>query len=488
MTAAGAAGVGARVALVEDALLGGDCLNVGCVPSKALLHSARVAWGVKDGLGGSGISVEGVSVDFGRVMERMREVRAGISGADSAQRFAGMGVDVYLGRARFTGRRTVEVGGTEIEFRKAVVATGASPALVPMDGLQDLLEMARGDGETRPAVMTNESFFNMTVLPERLVVFGAGVVGMEMGQAMQRLGSQVTILARSGEVLAKEDKDLAALVKAQMEDDGVQFRLSLKDSKAIRLTGKVMENGLPEMELDLEETVCDDDGQETVVPLKIQCDAVLIATGRKPSVTGMGLEEAGIDYDEKTGLIVNDRLQTTNSRVFGVGDCCSAFKFTHAADFMARTVIRNALFFGRGKMSSLLIPSATYTSPEIASVGMHESELVERGIDFEVYEKPFSASDRAICEDATVGMVRIRADPKSGKILGANVCGADAGNMICEITLAMQSGTGLGDLASVIHPYPTTADSIRAAGDLYNRGRLTDLVRNFLQFVIKVQR
>jgi pyruvate/2-oxoglutarate dehydrogenase complex dihydrolipoamide dehydrogenase (E3) component len=218
------------------------------------------------------------------------------------------------------------------------------------------------------------------------------------------------------------------------------------------------------------------------------CDAVLVAAGRRPNVTGMDLEAAGIDYCTEKGVNVNDKLQTTNPKVYAVGDCCSDFKFTHAADFMARAVIKNALFFGKEKMSNLLIPYATFTSPEIASVGLYERDLKEKKISFRIIEKPFWDNDRNICDGDRVGVVRFRVDAKTDKILGASIVGTNAGNMIGEVTLAIQSDTGLGALASVIHPYPTSSEVIRQAGDLYNKTRLTTTVKSLLRAVIKLQR
>lgn len=498
VSAAGAAGVGARVALIEENLMGGDCLNVGCVPSKAIIHAANLAHTVRGDtshLADSGISIAGgssaVNVDFSKVMERVRRIRSEISHHDSAERFAKeLGVEVYLGRGTFTSERTIAVNGRTLHFRKAVIATGGYPTLIPMKGLKELHDMANEVHSTSksnkacPAVMTNETVFNLTKQPKHMVVIGAGVIGMELAQAMQRLGTSVTVLGRSGNVLPKEDQDLAQLVKDQMEHDGVTFRLSVTDYKSIELTGSASsENGLPEMDIKISEK---EDG--ATIDSEITCDAVLVAAGRRPNVTGMDLEKAGVKYDTRTGLVVNDKLQTTNSRVYGVGDCCSEYKFTHAADFMARIVIKNALFFGKEKMSSLLIPYATFTTPEIASVGLYEQDLKERGTEFRIFEKHFADNDRAICDGATTGMVRFRVDAKSDKILGASVVGAGAGNMISEITLAMQSGTGLGKLAAVIHPYPTTAEVLRQSGDLYNKTRLTTAVRSVLRGIIKIQR
>jgi len=261
----------------------------------------------------------------------------------------------------------------------------------------------------------------------------------------------------------------------------VKFRLAASAYEKIELTGNVLDNGYPEMKMTVVE-------KGSTSGTTFVFDALLVAAGRAPNISGMNLEAAKVDYDTKKGLVVNDKLQTTNSRVYGVGDVCSEFKFTHAADFMARAVIRNALFFGGDKMSSLLIPYATFTSPEVASVGLYKEDLDKKGIKFRVIEKHFKDNDRAICDDATTGFVRFRVDAKSDKILGASIVGEGAGNMISEITLAMQSDTGLGSLAAVIHPYPTTAEAIRQAGDLYNKTRLTTTVKSVLRGVVKLQR
>lgn len=437
----------------------------------------------------AGIFIDGgadaVKVDFEKVMERVRKIRAEISHHDSAERFSKLlGVDVFIGYGKFTGERTVEVNGRTLTFKRAAVCTGGYPSLIPMPGLQDLHDESTNpyrNDTPRPAVMTNETIFNLTTLPQKMVVVGAGVIGLELAQAMQRLGSSVTVLGRSGEILPKEDKDMALLVKEQMIQDGVQFILSVGKYKGVELTGNVLSNGLPEMAMTILENGKD-------APTTLTCDALLIAAGRRPNVTGMDLEKGGIEYDLEKGLKVNDKLQTTNPRVYGVGDVASDYKFTHAADFMARIAIKNALFFGSEKMSNLLIPYATFTTPEIASVGLYGSDLDAQGIEYRVIEKHFKDNDRSKTDDDTVGFVRFRVDAKTDKILGASIVGPDAGNMISEVTLAIQSDTGLGKLAAVIHPYPTTAEAIRQAGDVFNKTRLTNTVKQLLRGVIKLQR
>lgn len=485
VTSSGCAGFGAKVALIEGNVLGGDCLNVGCVPSKSLIHAANLAHTVKNNteLADAGISIDGnITVDFAQTMRRLRRVRADISKTDSASRFTRkLGVDVYFGYAKFTSDSTVLVNGKTLKFRKAVIATGGYPSIPGIPGLQELHDEsnAKGGKIPAPAVMTNESFFNMTELPKRLGVIGTGVIGMEMAQAMQRLGSTVTMFGRSGKVLPKEDTDLAEIVKTQMEDDGVDFRLNVSKYVVVERTGNVSPEGYEELRMQTEE-----DGKS----VEYHFDAMLVSTGRKPNVSNLDLEKAGVEFDTKIGLKVNDMLQTTNPRIYGVGDCCSAYKFTHAADAMARIVIRNALFLGKDKMSNLLIPYATFTAPEIAHVGLYEADMKEKGIAYKTFEKHFDDNDRAIADSTTQGMVRIHVEAKSDTIIGASIVGEGAGNMISELTLAMQSGTGLGALASVIHPYPTTAEVIARAGDAYNRTRLTNTVKQLLRGIVKVQR
>jgi pyruvate/2-oxoglutarate dehydrogenase complex dihydrolipoamide dehydrogenase (E3) component len=425
-----------------------------------------------------------VKIDFDKVMERVRKIRAQISHHDSATRYSkDLGVEVFIGRGKFTSERTVVVNGRTLHFKRAVIATGGYPSLIPMKGLHELYAMATSTEEkeeNRPAVMTNETFFNLTKQPKHLVVIGAGVIGMELAQAMQRLGTPTTVLARSGRVLPKEDQDMAEIVKKQMEKDGVTFRLFVKEYQSITLAGTLSDNGLPELKLTILEKGLSE-------PSTIVCDAVLVAAGRRPNVTGMDLELAKVQYDTTKGLLVNDKLQTTNPRIYGVGDCAQQYKFTHAADFTARAVIRNAFFFGKERLSDLLIPYATFTSPEIASVGLYGADLEEKGIEYRIIEKHFKDNDRSICDDTTEGFVRFRVDARKDTILGASVVGEGAGNMISEITLAMKSGTGLGSLANVIHPYPTTAEVIRQSGDIYNKTKLTTTVKTLLRGIVKIQ-
>jgi pyruvate/2-oxoglutarate dehydrogenase complex dihydrolipoamide dehydrogenase (E3) component len=462
VSAAGAAGVGARVALIEDHLLGGDCLNVGCVPSKALLRCARAAAAVRDA-GRFGVRIDGeITVDFGYVMERMRRLRAQISPVDSAQRYSGqLGVDLFMGRGVFTGKNSIEVGGKTLTFAKAVIATGGTAAIPNIPGLADA------------PYLTNSSIFNLTELPKRFGVIGAGPIGMEMAQAFQRLGAKVTVFSRDEQILPKEEPEAVAIVKESMINDGVAF---VFNSTYKRIEGKG-EGGPVRV-------VLDDGGTETI----FEFDALLIATGRKPAVAGLGLELAGVEFDARLGVAVNERLQTTNSDIYAVGDVASKYQFTHMADFMARLVIKNALFFGRDKVSDLLIPWATYTDPEVAHVGLYEKDLKERNIPFATFKREFSEVDRGIVDGIASGYVKIHVAKGKDRILGATIVGSHAGDMISEITVAMQAGMGLGRLAGVIHPYPTVAEAIRQCGDAYNRERLTPAVKSIFYNFMALRR
>jgi pyruvate/2-oxoglutarate dehydrogenase complex dihydrolipoamide dehydrogenase (E3) component len=458
VSAAGAAGVGARVALIESHLLGGDCLNVGCVPSKALLRCAKAAAAVRNA-SAFGVNIDGnVSVDFGFVMERMRRLRAGIAPIDSARRYSEqLGVDVFIGKGAFTGKNKIEVNGETLTFVKAVIATGGTAAIPNISGLQEA------------PYLTNATIFNLTKLPARLGVIGAGPIGLELAQAFQRFGSQVTVFSRSDKILPKEDPDAAKIIEKSLRQDGVTFAFHAK------YKGVESKNGKPPVTIVLE------DGSDERL---IEFDALLVATGRKPAVRGLDLESAGVSYDERMGVTINDRAQTTNPDVYAVGDVASKYQFTHTADFMARLVIRNALFFGRDKFSNLLIPWATYTDPEVAHVGLYENDLQERKIEFATFTREFSDVDRSIVDGETDGYVKIHVKKGTDQILGATIVGSHAGDMISEITVAMQSGMGLGKLANVIHPYPTAADAIRQCGDAYNRARLTPTVKGlFYRFM-----
>jgi len=462
VSAAGAAGIGARVAIIESHLLGGDCLTVGCVPSKALLRCAKAAAAVRNA-SAFGVNIKGeVSVDFGFVMQRMRRLRASIAPVDSARRYSEkLGVDVFIGKGKFSGDNTIQVNGKTLNFAKAVVATGGTAAVPNIPGLR------------QAPYLTNATIFNLTELPARLGVIGAGPIGVELAQAFQHFGSQVTVFSRSDKILPKEDPDAAKIVENSLRRDGVSFVYN------VNYKGVESQGGKSPMTMVLE----DGAGER-----RLAFDALLVAAGRKPAVRGLGLENAGIEFDERMGVNVNDRMQTTNPDVYAVGDVASKYQFTHMADFGARLVIRNALFFGRDKFSNLLIPWATYTDPEVAHVGLYEKDLHDRDFGFATLTREFSDVDRGIVDGETEGFVKIHVKKGTDQILGATIVGSHAGDMISEITVAMQGGMGLGKLASVIHPYPTLAEAIRQCGDAYNRGRLTPTVKGIFNRLMAFKR
>ena len=401
------------------------------------------------GAGELGVHATGdPEIDFAAVMERMRRLRAGISRHDSAQRFRELGVDVFLGEARFSGRDTVEVGGAVLRFKKAVIATGARAATPPIEGLREA------------GFLTNETVFSLTGCPRRLAVIGGGPIGCELAQAFQRLGAQVTLFHNKSYVLDREDADAAEVLQKRFVREGLRLVLDSRITGITRggegRTIRYQANG--------------NTGTATV-------DEIMVAAGRAPNVEGLSLETAGVQYDLRDGVRVNDRLQTTNSRIYGCGDICLKWKFTHAADAAARIVIQNALFLGRKKVSSLVIPWCTYTDPEIAHVGLTERQARERGIALDTFVQPMKDVDRSIADADTEGFVKVHARRGNDRILGATIVARHAGEMIGELTLAMASGIGLGKIANLIHPYPTQAEAVKRVADAYNRTRLTPALR-----------
>ena len=456
VSAAGAAGLGARVALIERRMLGGDCLNYGCVPSKALIRAARAWHEAARGHATFGAPQVSGAGDFGRVMARMRELRAAISRHDSAERFRGLGVDVFLGDGRFVGPDAVEVDGKRLEFRRAIVATGARPLVPPIPGCDSV------------DYLTNESVFTLTELPRRLAVIGAGPIGCELAQSFARFGSRVSLLDMAPHILPREDRDAAEIVEASLVRDGVDLECG------VRVTGVECANDAKVVRYErLGETT------ELVV------DELLIAVGRSPNVDGMGLEAAGVRFG-KQGVEVDDRLRTSNRRVYAVGDVASRYQFTHTADALARIALQNSLFFGRARASALVVPWCTYTSPEVAHVGLYAREAAERGLEVETLTLPMSDVDRAVLDGADEGFLRVHVAKGKDKILGATLVADHAGDMLSELTLAMASGVGLGRIASVIHPYPTQAEVIKKAGDTWRRGKLTPFIQRIFALFFRI--
>ncbi len=459
ISAAGAAGLGARVALVERHLMGGDCLNVGCVPSKGVIRAGRALFDARTA-GEFGVrGGEGLGFDFPAAMARMRQLRAGISHHDSARRFRDeLGVDVFIGQASFAGPDCVEVGGQRLSFHRAALCTGARAAMPSIPGL----------AEARP--YTNETIFTLTELPPRLAVLGGGPIGCELAQAFARFGSRVTVIQHGTHLLGREDADAAAILQQTFVREGIELRLATR-------IGRVDCEG--------EERILFLEGEAAGEPLRV--DAILVAAGRTPNLEGLNLEAAGIGFD-RTGVQVDDRLQTTNPRVYAAGDICSPFKFTHTADAQARILIANALFKGRQKVSRLVVPWCTYTDPEIAHVGMYEQDARAKGIAVTTLTVPLSQVDRAILDGETEGFARVHLRKGTDKILGATIVARHGGEMIGEFSLAITGGLGLSAIGRTIHPYPTQAEAIKKLADAYNRTRLTWTVKKLLGGWLKWQR
>jgi pyruvate/2-oxoglutarate dehydrogenase complex dihydrolipoamide dehydrogenase (E3) component len=459
VSAIGSAGLGARVALIEKHLMGGDCLNYGCVPSKGLIRAAS-AWADVRDASHYGVQPTGEAmVDFGVAMARMRRLRAQISRNDSVKRYSKAGVDVFLGAGRFTGRREVEVGGQTLRFAKAVIAAGGRAAPPPVEGLAET------------GYLTNETVFSLTERPARMAVIGGGPIGSELAQTFCRLGSRVTLIHTGDHVLNREDADAAYVVQKSMLRDGVELALSAS-LFAVSVQGE-------------DKVLRYQDGSGNT--REVAVDTIVVSAGRTANVEGLGLEAAGVACTPR-GVQVDDNLRTSNPRIFAAGDVCSRFQFTHAADFMARIVIANALFKGRQKASALTIPRCTYTEPQVAHVGLTEAAAVAAGTAIDTFTQPFADVDRAILDGDSEGFAKVHVRKGSDTILGATIVARNAGDMIGIYATAMTHGLGLGKISKVILPYPTQAEAVRKTGDLYNRTRLTPRVRKIMGEWLRWQR
>jgi pyruvate/2-oxoglutarate dehydrogenase complex dihydrolipoamide dehydrogenase (E3) component len=447
-----AAALGAKVALIERNLLGGDCLNIGCVPSKAIIRTSRLYAEMRNaGRYGAQIPAD-IRVDFPAVMQRMRGIRARISRGDSVRRLSAAGVDVFFGEARFIGTDALTLDGAKLRFRKAMIATGARPDTPSIPGLVEA------------GYLTNETVFDLTELPRRLLVIGGGPLGCELAQAFCRFGAQTIIVQGRPMFLPKEERDAAQILSDAFARDGIEVRLN---TKAVNVR---VEDG--EKLVDL----VSDDYKSTVA-----VDAILTGTGRVPNVEGMDLETAGVDYDNTVGIRIDDFLQTSNPRIYAAGDACLEHKYTHTADASARIVVQNALFLGRQRLSALTIPWCTYTDPEIAHVGLYVRQARAQDIPVKTFTIPTHDVDRAIADGEEAGFVKIHVKERTDRILGATIVARHAGEMISEITLAMVAGIGLRTLARVIHAYPTQAEAIKKAADAYRRTRLTPTIQSLLR-------
>ena len=438
------AAVKAKVSLIEKGAMGGDCLNTGCVPSKALIRSAKLMHDVAHSER-YGVARAEASLDFAATMERIQGIIAKIEPHDSPERYRGLGVDVIEGTARIASPWAVEVDGRTLTTRNIVVATGASPFVPPIEGL-----------ETVP-YRTSENLWEMRVQPKRLVVLGGGPIGSELTQAFSRLGSEVWQVERGERIMGREDPEIAERIMARFAAEGVNV---LTGTNAVAVESGGAEAALGTL-------VCERDGET----LRLPFDEIVVAVGRKPNVTGFGLEELGVEIDGRGTVAVNEYLQTTLPNVYAVGDVAGPYQFTHTASHQAWFAAVNALFgtFRRFKVDYRVIPWATFTDPEVARVGLNENEAKEQGVAYEVTTYDIDDSDRAIADSADEGVVKVLTVPGKDTILGVTIVGTHAGDLIAEYVLAMKRKAGLNDILGTIHIYPTLAESNKAVAGNWKR-------------------
>ncbi|MEP7208377.1 MAG: mercuric reductase [Casimicrobiaceae bacterium] len=452
VVAAGGATLGAKVALVEKDRLGGDCLWTGCVPSKALIKSARVAHEMREAARW-GLTGADPEPDIAKVMAHVADVIAAIAPHDSPERFRGLGIDVILEAGKFVGPDAFEVGGRTLTASHFVLATGSRPAVPPLPGLEQV------------PYLTNENVFDLRQPVPSLAVIGGGPIGCELAQSFRRLGSEVTVIDVAKQLLPKEDPDLVAVVAQRLRDEGVTVLLDAKvgavegSAGALRLTAEGAQG-----------------------TRAVNASHVLVATGRAPNLDHLGLEAAQVKT-EKGRLVMDDRLRTTNPRIYAVGDIAGPLQFTHMAEHQAGIVLRQTLFKMFWARPSSVVPWCTFTDPELARVGLSETEAREKNIDHAVHRFSLADNDRAQADGATEGFAKLITG-KSGKILGVAIVGSHAGELIAEYALAMQNDLSASALSNTIHPYPTLSQTNRRVADEQRKAGLTPWRRKLLQRVL----
>jgi pyruvate/2-oxoglutarate dehydrogenase complex dihydrolipoamide dehydrogenase (E3) component len=451
--AAAAAQFGVDVVLIEKDKMGGDCLNTGCVPSKAMIASGKVAQTMRDA-GQFGIAAVNPRVDPAGVHSHVHDVIGAIAPLDSVERFTGLGVHVIEADGRFIDRKTVRAGKYEIKARRFVVATGSTPGTPPIPGLDKV------------PFFTNETIFDNNKALDHLMIIGGGPIGMELAQAHNRLGAKVTVL-EAFTPLGKDDPELTAIVLKQLESEGIKILAGIRIER--------MEKGRSGVR-----AVITEDGKERV----IEASHLLVAAGRQPNVEGIGLEEAGIEY-ERRGIKVTQGLKTTNKHVYAIGDVAGSLQFTHMANYHAGIVIRNALFRMPVKVDTSIIPWVTYTEPELAHVGMTEEQAREKHKDIRVLRWPYAENDRAQAEHVTRGMIKV-VTAKRGRILGATIVGEHAGELIQLWVMAMSKKMKIGAITSLVFAYPTLSEiSKRAAYQYYAPSLTNPMIRRIIGWLRK---
>lgn len=455
VVASAAAQLKAKVALVERDRLGGDCLWYGCVPSKSLIHAARIAYEVKNAAR-FGIYCQNPDIEFAKAIGHVQNAIAAIQPHDSPERFASLGVELFFGSGQFTDKQTFQINGKSLKSRTYVICTGSRPAIPPIPGLQEA------------GYLTNEQVFQLTQRPNALAVIGGGPIGCELGQAFSRLGSQVTLIASSDNILPKEDPEAAQIVRSQFESEGIRLITKTRVEKIEIAEGKK---------------------QVWAENQKIAVDEILVATGRQPNVELLNLEAAGVEITKK-GIKVNEKLQTSNPRIYACGDVIGGYQFTHVAGYEASVVLKNALFFPIAKTNYRVIPWATFTDPELARVGLTTQEAKEKyGDNIYILKQDFADVDRARAEAAINGFAKIITN-SNGQILGATLVGPSAGELIHEIVLAMSNNLKVSALSGIIHIYPTLAEVNSKAALQLTKQKYTknQTLQNILQKFFNLRR
>lgn len=456
---AGAAQLGARTLLIEkESALGGDCLHYGCVPSKTLIKTAHVYHQIKQaeqfGLPAAVIG----PVNYRDVAARIQDVIATIQVHDSVERFCGLGAQVEFGAPEFLDEHAVRLNGKTISAKQWIIATGSSPAPPRLDALNNI------------SYLTNKEIFSLDELPASMIVLGAGPIAMEMAQAFNRLGTRVQVVQRSGQILSKEDKDMADTVMAAMEEEGVEFFLNATLVDA-RQTGN-----------NKEIIIEDKEGNTTT----LQADSVLLAQGRTPNLEGLGLDHIGLEYNRR-GIPVDHRMRTNHKHIFAAGDINGTFQFTHAAGYEGGIVVSNAIFHLPRKANYTWMPWCTYTDPELASIGMNEKAARQAGIEYQVWSEPFSGNDRALAENSFAGKIKMLLNEKE-KPIGIQIAGPRAGDLIGEWVAILGGGVKLSTMAGAVHPYPTLAEiNKRVAGSYLSPKIFSDRIKKGLKLVFQLK-
>jgi len=455
----GAAPLGAKTLLIEkENVLGGDCLHFGCVPSKTLIKSAHVYHQMRHSSRYGLPAVDMPPVDFQKVSDRIRSVIGTIQVHDSEDRFCRLGARVEFGAPRFTDEHTVQLNGSSFSAKRWVLATGSSPAIPPIDGLDNT------------PFITNKEVFYLNMLPSAMIILGGGPIGIEMAQAFQRLGSQVHVVEMADQILGKEDKDMADGVADVLKGEGVVFHLGTEVIAARDLGSE------------REVTLKHPDGRTS----RLKADTLLVAIGRRANTGGMNLEGIGVDVTRR-GIPVDDRLRTSQKHIYAAGDCNGGFQFTHAAGYEGGIVVSNAIFHLPRKTDYTYLPWCTYTDPELANIGMNESMAKHRGIDYRVYTEEFRNNDRSLAEEERTGRIKLLLDEKD-KPLGVQIFGPHAGILISEWVAALSGNVKLSTIASAIHPYPTMGEiNKKVVSNFFSPKIFSDRIKKGLKFFFSLK-